>query len=78
MADDESDTETKFVLQNAAIIGEFYSALRDLKLPDVLIFELVADYHPPTECSRCGEPFTEDNPAKGGFLWEWFCARCCH
>lgn len=45
MADDESDTETKFVLQNAAIIGEFYSALRDLKLPDVLIFELVADYH---------------------------------
>ena len=32
---------------------------------------------PPTMCARCGNPFTDNNPAKGGLLAEWYCGPCC-
>lgn len=45
MAEDETSTWTSAVLQNAGILAEFYTALRDARVPDALAFELVSDYH---------------------------------
>lgn len=44
MADEVAEL-TAAVLQNAAIIGDFYRALHDQHLPENLIHELVSDYH---------------------------------
>lgn len=42
---DEVTALTAAVLQNAAILGEFYRALHDQHLPENLVHELVSDYH---------------------------------
>ena len=36
----------------------------------------MSDVFPPVACARCGDVFTDDNPAVGGLLHDWYCNNC--
>lgn len=42
---ESTDEVTAALMQTAAVLADFYKALRDSGVPDELSFELVADYH---------------------------------